>query len=626
MFNFIVLFLFLSTGGVFSATILKRKFEEGIPLYFLGVTFFLYLFYIFDFLKLGLFIIVFASFIFYILSISYVIKNKNFKEVIKRLVTPGTLCFIIIYFIMWFLTRNSLLYLFDELRLWGAYPKVLYFTDKIQLGETLLYDGMSMNTYLPGMPLFQYFCMKILRGFQENYLHFSFCLLGASLFLPLLKSVEWKKSYMIIPYVLFIVFTPMIFYNNGFDEGYYYKSLFIDSILGLAIGYNFYLLCKNPYENKFNIINYMLSLSLVYLLKENGIIFVLISLFFSIVMELFYYKNKDYKKIKNYKSLIIPIIFVLFLIISWKVTLNVYNKTSDVTSEFNVGKMIDLVSNPTDEQKSIMKKHISITNTYPVIGSNIEEFNKHLTYKNVIISVIIISIIIIILVPKKEKLKYSFALIAIVGQSIAYWLALLFLYALKYGDVLCFQRYNNTTLLAIFMFLGLILIERVIKNDKKMLKLLIVLLSFVVLIPFRSIGKTTLNSVTPDYDYENVTGVLSVSKQHEQKITSAIGTSEKTTNIYFASYEQYPIVHHRLYNQLLDDNIKIKNIFGCITDWSSKEAFVRSLLYENYDYVYVYNYNEAMKTFSEGLFEHGIKESTLYKIEKNDNTITLKEV
>ena len=79
MFNFIVLFLFLSTGGVFSATILKRKFEEGIPLYFLGVTFFLYLFYIFDFLKLGLFIIVFASFIFYILSISYVIKNKNFK-------------------------------------------------------------------------------------------------------------------------------------------------------------------------------------------------------------------------------------------------------------------------------------------------------------------------------------------------------------------------------------------------------------------------------------------------------------------------------------------------------------------------------------------------------------------
>lgn len=622
MLGFILLFIILSSFGVFCACVLDKNFEEGIPLYFLGVIFFLYLFYIIDLLKIGLFLVLFISFLLYATSAFYLVRKKNVKEALKRLITPGALCFSLLYLIIWYLTKDSLLYLFDELRLWGAYPKALYYTDSLQFEKNILYDGMK--TYLPGMPLFQYFCMKILGVFQENYLHFSFCLLGTVLFLPLLKNIKWKNFYVIIPYIILVIFTPMIFYNNGLDYGYYYKSLYIDSILGLAVGYNFYLLTKNPYKNKFNLINYLLSIALVYLLKENGIIFCLISIFFSIVIELLHYKNKNYRKIKNYKLMIIPVIFLLFLMFSWKLTLSSYNKTSDVTSEFTPSKMTHLIINPTNKQKNIIKDDLKITNTNSMIGSSIIEFNKYLTYKNIMVFYILTAILIIILSSKKQRSKYLFSCVAIIGSSIAYWLALLFLYALKYGNVLCFERYNNTTLLAIFMFFSLIIIENVLKHDKKFMRLAIVLVSIIILIPFRSIGDTTITA-TFDYNKDETNGMFYEAMENEQKIIEKIKPSKNIINIYFASYEEFPIMHHRLYNLLLDNKIKIKNLFGSITNSPNKEAFVKYLLKENYDYVFVYNYDDEMQTFLEGIFDTTIKEETLYKI-VNDDKIMLKEL
>ncbi len=625
MLGFILLFIVLSSFGVFCACVLDKNFEEGIPLYFLGVIFFLYLFYIIDLLKIGLFLALFISFLLYATSAFYLVRKKNVKEALKRLITPGALCFTLLYLIIWYLTKDSLLYLFDELRLWGAYPKALYYTDNIQFGnDTLLYAIKGMDTYLPGIQLFQYFCMKILGNFQENYLHFSFCLLGAVLFLPLLKNIKWKNFYVIIPYMIFVIFTPMIFYNNGLDWGFYYKSLYVDSILGLAIGYNFYLLTKNPYKNKFNLINYLLSIALVYLLKENGIIFCLISIFVSIVTEILYYKNKDYRKIKNYKLIVIPIIFLLFLMFSWSLSLRTYDKAGSVSSVFTPSKMTQLITKPTDEQKRIIKDDLYTSYTRSMVGSSIIEINKYLTYINIILFYVLTAIVIIILSSKKQRLKYLFPSVGIIGSSFAYWFALIFLYALKYGDVLCFERYNNTTLLAIFMFLGLVIIENVLKHDKKFMKLAIVLVSIIVFIPFRSIGDSTLLQGN-DYSYDYNKKILNETMKDEKKILSKVKPSKDGVNIFFATYEDFPIMHHRLYNLLIDNNIKIKNYFGSVNNYQDKEEFVKYLLKENYDYVFVYNYDDKMKTFLESAFDTTIKEETLYEI-IGENKIILKEL
>ena len=78
------------------------------------------------------------------------------KEILKNLFTPGlliySLCFILIYFI----TRNNDVLLWDELRLWGAYPKILFYDGSLQLdGDAQLIN--IMRSYNPGMPLFLFY-------------------------------------------------------------------------------------------------------------------------------------------------------------------------------------------------------------------------------------------------------------------------------------------------------------------------------------------------------------------------------------------------------------------------------------------------------------------------------------
>lgn len=96
---------------------------------------------------------------------------KSTKEeriiIIKNIFTPGAIIFIIVFCLITLITRGRYVFLWDELRLWGAYPKILYYDGSLQLGENIQLMP-KMQSYEPAMPLFQFLFAKSAGIFTES--------------------------------------------------------------------------------------------------------------------------------------------------------------------------------------------------------------------------------------------------------------------------------------------------------------------------------------------------------------------------------------------------------------------------------------------------------------------------
>ena len=133
---FVLLICVLFICNLFEKKVGGKSAGELIPTSFLSIMVFLFPFYCLDILKIGRFFI----YLFILGTAVWLLKSikcGRVRAVSMGVISPSTTIFILASFIIVLMARDNFVALWDETRLWGAVPKALWYTEKLQLGKRL---------------------------------------------------------------------------------------------------------------------------------------------------------------------------------------------------------------------------------------------------------------------------------------------------------------------------------------------------------------------------------------------------------------------------------------------------------------------------------------------------------
>lgn len=233
----------------------------------------LYPFYCLDLLRIGRYVVYVLLGLTAVYSVLKLCKKWRRSGIaLKACISPGVVLFgaLTVFYVLFL--HDRWVSLWDELRLWGAVPKALYATEKLQMGVDALIFPV-MQSYPPAMQLFVYFITALAPDFPEYQIFVCYAVFHLTLVIPSLRNVSWKQwPYLLILGIL-LIWLPCIFTSHGGDLGRFYNSLFIDPILGALAGYVLYLSAKEPFQNGISLYRFCVCLAVLVLLKDSGIMF-----------------------------------------------------------------------------------------------------------------------------------------------------------------------------------------------------------------------------------------------------------------------------------------------------------------------------------------------------------------
>lgn len=585
----------------------KRRLAEVFPVCIMGIMFILYLFYCMNLLHYGWILVVASAFIALLYLIQKMVHCRdNFEKVKNKILQPEILVWMGALVLIAFVTRNNKVSLWDELRLWGVYPKILFYTESLQLGEeSLLFEGM--DAYFPGMPLLSYFFLKFGIEFRESPIFFAYGTYAVSI---LVSSVgEIKKNYWgYFPLgVLIIYLIPTLCYNSSFDSANFYYSLFVDPILGITIGYMIFLISQGINNDTFSLVKFIFTLTTVILLKESGISFALIGLAGAILSDIFVKNKVQWLKMLS--------VFVACLS-TWGIWkglchhFNVHNPTN-----FDINAILDL---------SFVKEFVLEAVRAPVVNSNYlpENFTSFI-FIYLLLTMVIVGAILIVQKGKQYNYASSFLILHVSNAFFIVGIYIVYVGAFN-KRILSFPRYVCTVLMALIVFLWLFVTkeykEMCLQSSVRKILFSLILIAFFIIFPYHSAN-----------EYESGKIVVQTANQHAKLLLEEISKIEKPERhkifLICDGYNQYTLLHHRMYYELAGTGYQIENFvdYTVLGDAErdneavllAQEEFLRYLKEKACEYVYVATTDDIFKTQFGELFDQDVAEDTLWKFSEN---------
>ena len=632
----LITILLLLLGSFSISYYSDKKIELALPLYSCLIIFFLFVFYMLNIINVGYYLIIGLTLISFIYCLIMAIRKKKLLSILKLLFTPGFFVFIVVALIILYIVKDNMVLYFDELRMWAAYPKTIYYTGKAALPG----NPFMQTTYFPGMPLWQYFIEKNNFAFTTPYLYWAYSLLTVIFMLPVLYKVEWKKFYLIIPALFIFIYFPMLFANSWFDCIHYYKTLFIDPILGFGFGFAFWLSTRDVKKSKAEYILLCLAVCVTMLFKITGVVLVVPVICNFIWHQLFVYKNIKLKKIlPNLAFLLTPLLLLVFTYFSWNICVNHFNKAhnavltnDDKLYGISAKDSIQIIIRPSEQDKTFAKKYIeTIKNDSLIITS--DKLSKYMTVNNLTLIFVLSMFLITVFSKKGYRFKsFSSGLVG-VGIILLYMLFYYVVYSLQFNRVvLCYGRYISTLFSGLSLFLLLYLIDNKDNYRSKSLYYFVLTLFIpILLMNYRTIGKDI-------YREDVIDSTSKISKLVEKKIGK---NNKKTVNILTVQntcdtvYYTCVLVQHHLYYKLMDDNIlvsEIEYLAGEVTDPllyddSLLDDFTIKKSLEGIDYIVVTDDIVINKDTDKEIFnKKELSFGTIYKVSKVNGKYVLEEI
>jgi hypothetical protein len=624
-----VFLLIISSGSFVAAAVFDKRAEQAMPISCMLVIALLYIFYCINRLVIGYYILIFSAILCYILTIVKYFRVRKDKAALRSIMlktfTPPMILFALLCALGYIYIRHNYVHLWDELRLWAAYPKILYYTEKLQLGSNALLYA-NMQSYPPGTALFAYFISKTVGSYYECHVFYSYLVMYFSLFMPCLKKFEWNKSWLLLPFLLIIFLLPLTFYNSYHDSGDFYKSLFIDPVLGLFVAYLFFLAYQKCFQSAMKTYQFALALFVVSILKDSGAIFALIALFGAMLSSFLGDAQKPlYKKMTA--RVCLCAIGLLFSIFSWKLLLSIYNIHNHIT-----------ISNKSvSDFLAFVRPFLSTLVHKPIVKAGFYELTEHLSSVFFFISMIIIAILLYFYIVKKNRKSFIITSLSLLAANIAFIVGLFVVFLCGFGgDFASYERYINTILLADISYIVFIIFATIFDFDSTIKVLAKPFLAALVcwsLIVFPIRTPQIFNGLWEDEAY-----------YHTQIISNAmrsIGPNQnRAVNVCVIINEDEYLtagLHHRMYFNLLEYNIFVKNFFNetnfVLPDDSSSEEIHKAvyewcqyLIDNHFDYVYLVRDNDTFNHEFGSAFESGdIRTKCLYSIDTSDGIVRLRE-
>lgn len=611
-------------SGSAIGSIYNKKFEESIPITVMGSIIFLYVFYIFNHLFMGLYILWGIMLFCYIFFLYKFIKSTKEERIsiIKNIFTPGAIIFITVFCLITLITRGRYVFLWDELRLWGAYPKILYYDGSLQLGENIQLMP-KMQSYEPGMPLFQFLFAKSAGIFTESNLFLAYGILGAIVFIPLTKKITWKKWYLIPIYSFLIFMLPLALANSQWDGLVYYYTLYIDPMLGIYFAYTLYLASINMIDKKYKFLLFGLGISTLVLLKDTGIVFAIISAISFMVNSIINMKrNKEKVRLKNIIYVGLPLIIIGLIFGSWKSVQKKYNTQNMYSTRIEKSEINEFLKSPSEEQRQMVEDFKKELKTSTIIISTSEKITEQLTYKNLMILLFIFFTMLVIFKGRNKRKETIVTIIMYFLGSAIFTVGTLGVYVFSLHIVTCFPRYMTTLFVAGFILLFLLIIEDLLDGkikEKYKFYISIIVIIIIMILPV----KLPLLGAEPLYKKWNEEGSI-----YSEHIRSYLSNRKKESITLIFSMNHYSdfsydIYCHQIYMDLIDEGFEYLDSYF-IDQYSTKEKDNNYL--RQYEYAYFIVIDEADKEIFNSYLNNPVENSTLFKINSNGEELRLEKM
>lgn len=587
--------------------IFKTKFNKTLPLTFIIPAIMLYLSqFLFKTFSIGFIICILISLLFPIC----LIKNKS-KINYKDYITKELLTFIILYIIIFILDFNRFFTRWDELSHWGKMVKEMYKLDSFySINKSNL---LVHKDYPPIAGLLELFYTFLCTKYKEVYLIRCIHLFEGSL---VLSCIEIKDKNSIKKSIFVIFFSYLITFL--FDSAIVINSIYTDyllSVLTASILYNIFNLEK---VDIFNIFKISLSLIFLILLKQISIAFYLMIIFFLIFTLII-------KRIKvNNKNKLLIIILIIIMPLLFLFSWNSYVNKLNIKGQFNVND-INLYSFKEIISSDITKDYRkqSLVN-YSLAIFNKPMLNSEINLSYFRIGIILLFLIILMLKYIKSINKKEFILLSVtlfIGY-LFYVILMLLLYVYCFDEfegpqIASYDRYMSSYLLICFYLIIFIYsYYNEIKINKKILSTIFLILIIINPISYVKLRPDLilLNNHTYD-EYKSAAVLIDKNTNNNDKVF-IIDQLEKNGAMYYINYFSNKISTNKI-------------MYDFKTELDDSESYFYSNYYEylkSFDYVYTYSIDNNFINKYSFLTKNEIKEKKLYKIEKKQGKIFLKEI
>lgn len=421
-------------------------FAKALPLAIFFMTNVVFLSGFLNNLYIGILILVIT----FLLSVGSIIKhifiNKKASIYVTILNDINLYVFVIAFFIIYFYCTNINAQHIDEILFWEPFCNDLFLRNKFYFTEGHI--ATVHLSYPPFVSLFQYIYCKFAGNYTISNLYRAKQVLQFSMIFSLMSYVrfdviklKWNFT-KIIKYFLTLLILVLIYTVYSYE---FFKLLLIDGLLGLIFGYLVFGIYKADFNNKFDIMNIILSGIALVLTKQMGI-----ALFHIAIMVLFVLllldKCKWKKKLNVLLSCyIIPIMFDLFWI--------VFSRIAQVNDQFDLDKKLSLNSlycilfqgGGLDYQKQTIANFIR--------KIFFEELFVHINIVILFFAIILAYVFLILIIDKKLRVKSIIITIIMNIGFVLYVFALLCLYLFCFSEqeavgLACLKRYILTYITA----------------------------------------------------------------------------------------------------------------------------------------------------------------------------------
>ena len=633
----IIIFLLLCSGAILLSILFNKRIEITLPLWFFIIIIILYLFGLFNNLTIGVYVIEAIALVALIFSLYLFLKRK--KSILKNIITPGFLVFILFFVLVWWAHRGRMLINWDEFTHWGLCVKNMFIFDALANHP----DATSIfKNYPPASALFQYLWGKLSGNFIEGNLYRAINLFYFVLIIPIFQNQKFKKPAGIVFRIILAIILPVALFND------FYTSLLVDGLLGFLFAYALINHFTCPLES-FSLINTGICLFVLTLTKESGAGLAAIAIVIIVVDILsnrnglgLYIKNINGKRsIGRIAVLFSPLAMIFVSKYSWSVYLSITK--ADTMWSSGGPSIFSIFSNDLlgYQGQTISNFVTALTST------NLTDYTIKITFLGWFILLILLSMSICTFICKEnEKNRFRQAFISLHIGIIIYCIGLLYIYLFKFSEyealrLASYIRYIGTCLIGALTFLISIAFIKDFQsssgevnsircdNKKKISLPFLLLLVLLFITPLTAINGITVLAedsikIGSDvrFDYNNISRLNQVLNPEKDRVYF-VSIADIGYDYWVARYSITPVhindnLTWSIGEPYYEGDIWTQNISA--DEWSEQ-------LFDNYTYVYIFKTNDVFNQNYGQFFENGvIQTDALYSIDKTNSTVMLKPV
>ena len=594
MTRLLLLFLMLGPACLVTAISKHKRTEEALAPACIAVILVLYLFYVVNQLLIGFYVAVALLVGCWVAGLWLHLRRLS-KEKLARFFTPGALLFFLVMVLIWLITRRSQTRLWDELRLWAGVPKILFYTDQLQLGPEC-FTYFEMQSYYPGIILFQYFFQKLGSTFNENGLFFAYAFLGLTMMIPCCRNLRWNKALWLPVLAFLLVLLPLTFSNSMGNNNLYYHSIYIDGLLGIAFAYSLFCIWQlSQRQGLFEKIAYLLSLCLLILLKDSGLLLVILSMVICLIV------------LRKQKG-ILPLMLIAAAAVAvvagiWKILLathDVYNHIGFRDSPLRILTERTLSQQQVNTVQSFFGNYLlreELTGTHFLALWLPTPIRRTWVYFTLFFAG---WSLLLWLIFRKKGQPVGGLMIGLMASNVVYQISLLVLYVCAMPHIPSYVRYSSTMNQAMMNLLSMLTLELLITHPiSQRTKAALGTLGLIIVLN----GSYEL----PYMAYVPAEDPINSGMHHVAQISWQLPQrqDDETIDLFVVQDSMPGINHHQIYFRLIEDNIRVKSYFPEVRperDYPDAQAWLEHLLTEDYDYVYLESFTPAFAEKMSPLF------------------------